>query len=261
MADQGELVVNADHLMSFVNEQREEGNRAYKAGRHSEALQAWQSGLDALAQADGKPMHAADVATVLHARSLLHSNRGQALITMEFWRRALKDLAEAVRIDPTNAKALWRSYQAHRQLKEWAEAERALEALRAPELKEAAGPLLAAAGLDEEKLASTLQELRRLRADADAAAAASFEERAEEAAAKGLTQLRERFEEVTRRNGLHGNDELSTELAGMLTRDGGVSVEHVAATYQIDEEDALVLMQWAQKACVMRDALGHRGLV
>ena len=44
-------VVNTGHLMAFVDGQREEGNAAYKAGKHSEALIAWQGGLDAIGQA------------------------------------------------------------------------------------------------------------------------------------------------------------------------------------------------------------------
>ena len=43
-------------------------------------------------------------------------------------------------------------------------------------------------------------------------------ERAEDAAAKGLAELRAQFQDVTRRNGLHGDAELATELADMMTR-------------------------------------------
>ena len=60
-----------------------------------QALAAWQRALDACEQADGKPMRVADVQTVLHVRSVLHSNRGQALIEQEWWRRAVKELSEA----------------------------------------------------------------------------------------------------------------------------------------------------------------------
>ena len=37
-------------------------------------------------------MRVADVQTVLHVRSVLHSNRGQALIEQEWWRRAVKEV-------------------------------------------------------------------------------------------------------------------------------------------------------------------------
>ena len=94
-------VVNVAHLMAYVDEQREEGNAAFRKKRHTEALAAWQRALDACEQADGKPMLVADVETVLRVRSVLHSNRGQALIEQEWWRRAVKELSEAVRIDPT----------------------------------------------------------------------------------------------------------------------------------------------------------------
>ena len=92
----GELVVNVAHLMAYVDEQREEGNAAFKQKRHAEALAAWQRALDACEQADGKPMLVEDLQTVLRVRSLLHSNRGQALIDQEWWRRAAKELDEAV---------------------------------------------------------------------------------------------------------------------------------------------------------------------
>ena len=53
---EGTEVVNAAHLMQYVDEQREEGNAAFKAGRTSEALAAWQRALDAIAQCEGRPM-------------------------------------------------------------------------------------------------------------------------------------------------------------------------------------------------------------
>ena len=170
----------------------------------------------------------------------------------------LADLDAAVQLDPSNAKALWRRYKAHRELKSWAAAEADLEALLAPDLQQAAGPLLADAGLGAEQLAATRTELRERRAEAEAAAAASFDDRVEEAAHRGIEQLRERFEEVTRRNGLHGNTELSAELAEMITRPGGVSVSHVANVYQIDDDDAETLIEWVSKACQMRDQLGYQ---
>ena len=103
-------VVNVAHLMAYVDEQREEGNAAFKKKQHAEALAAWQRALDACEQADGKPMRVEDVQTVLRVRSVLHSNRGQALIEQEWWRRAVKELSEAVRIDPTR-----HARSAHRQ--------------------------------------------------------------------------------------------------------------------------------------------------
>ena len=39
-SDEGPLVVNVEHLMSYVDEQKAEGNAAYKAAKHSEALAA-----------------------------------------------------------------------------------------------------------------------------------------------------------------------------------------------------------------------------
>jgi tetratricopeptide (TPR) repeat protein len=253
-------VVNVEHLMAYVDSQREEGNTAYKAKRHTEALEAWQRGLDALAQADGKPMRAVDVPIVQRATVTLHSNRGQALLSMQFWRRAIHDLDEALKIDAWNAKALWRRHQCHKALKAWAAAEADLEALLAPELQQDSAKILADAGLGAEQLAAERQMLREKRLEVDRVAAETFEERVEDAAAKGIEQLRVRFEEIIKRNGLHGNKELSAELADMMTRPGGVSVQLLANVYQIDEEDAEVLVTWAQKACQIRDEIGYDGI-
>ena len=100
--DPGPLVVNVAHLMAYVDEQRAAGNTAFKRKQYPAALAAWQRALDACEQADGKPMLVADVETVLRARSVLHSNRGQALIEQEWWRRAVKELSE-VRSAPAPA--------------------------------------------------------------------------------------------------------------------------------------------------------------
>ena len=258
-------VVNVEHLMEYVDEQKAEGNAAFRRGAagRSEALAAWQRALDACAQCDGKPMRREDIAVVLAARSVLHSNRGQALIDGEWWHRAVKELDHAVRIDPSNAKALWRRYRCQKHLKKWAEAEADLEALQAPQLQAAAGPLLASAGLGPEELARTRAELKAKREAADAEAEETYEERYEEAAHKGIEALRERFEEVTKENGLHGNKEFAAEIAEMLTRDGDENAharttQHLANVYQLDEDDAAIIMEWLQKAKLMSDEL-HSG--
>lgn len=258
MADE-ELVVNCEHLMAHVDEQREAGNAAFKKREYTEALAAWQLGLDALAQAEGKPMRAADVLTVQRSLVTLRSNRGQALLSMEFYRRAVTELDEALSIDPTNAKALWRRHQCHKHLKAWTAAEADLEAMLVPEVREAAGPLLASAGLEAEKLEKLREELREKKLEEDRIAEETFEERAEQAAAKGVEELRHQFEMVTRRHGLRG-DELSSELADMITRPEGMTVQLLAATYQIDDDDAAVLLKWARAACQMRDVLGYQSM-
>ena len=252
--------VNVEHLMGYVDEQREQGNAAYQAKRYSDALAAWQRALGAIGQAEGKPMRTADVAVVLRARTILHSNRGQALISMQFWRRAVQELTAALEIEPANAKALWRRYKANEALKAWGAAAADVEALLAPELLDVAAPLLAAAGLTVERLRHTCTQLHEQHLEAERAASESLVERAEDAAAKGLAELRAQFQDVTRRNGLHGDAELATELADMMTRPSGVSVGFLAAVYQIDEDDAEVLMRWTQAACRMRDELGYQSM-
>jgi tetratricopeptide (TPR) repeat protein len=249
------MVVNVDHLMDYVKEQKAEGNAAFQKTQYTEALAAWQRGLDAIAQADGRPMRVDDMKLVLVVRSVLHSNRGQALMKMEFWRRAILDLDEAVRVDPQNVKAIWRRCKAHEALKQWSEAEADINLLLEPSLQANAGRLLEEAGLIPEQLEKERARLVEKRAHAEAVADETFEERAEEAAAKGLRELRERFEDVTARNGLHGNSELATEIADMLTRPGGVTTEYVANVFQISDEDADILIQWVRKACVIKDAL------
>ena len=121
-ASEDGMVVNCEHLLKFVAEAKEEGNAAFKARKYSDALTAWQAGLDAIAQADSRPMLVEDMRLVMVVRSVLHSNRGQALMSREFWRRAVKDLDRAVACDPTNVKALWRRYRAQRALRNWAQA-------------------------------------------------------------------------------------------------------------------------------------------
>ena len=247
--------------MEYVNEQKAEGNTAFKKGENSDALAAWQRGLEALDQADGKPMRKMDVETVLRARVALHNNKGQCLLGMQFWRRAIEELSSALKVDATNAKALWRRYKARRELKAWEEAEADLERLLAPEVVEAAGPLLKDAKLETAaQQQKAREELRLKREERDRLAEESFEDRAEEMAHKSIEKLRERFEEVTMRNGLHGNKELSAELADMITREGGMTAGHVAATYQIDDDDAEVVMEWAKVACRMRDEIGYENL-
>ncbi|KAL1528607.1 hypothetical protein AB1Y20_009945 [Prymnesium parvum] len=263
----GEAVVNTSHLMAYVNEAKDEGNAAYKLGRLSDALNAWQRGLDAIAQvidpegAVKVPIAKADVELVLRARSVLHSNRGQALMSKEFWRRAISDLSAAVKVDNLNAKAIWRRYRCHRALRHWAEAETDLDQLMSPELQQAASPLFLEANLTPEKLAAEKAELQLERDKAEKVADETFEDRMEDAAHKGIEQLRHRFEEVTLRTGLRNNTELSSELAEMLTRPGGVSAEFVAAVYQIDTEDAQIIMDWIEKAVLMRSALSGGSLV
>ena len=88
-----------------------------------------------------------------------------------------------------------------------------------------AAPLLAAAGLTVERLRHTCTQLHEQHLEAERAASESLVERAEDAAAKGLAELRAQFQDVTRRNGLHGDAELATELADMMTRPSGVSVD------------------------------------
>mmetsp|Transcript_17722 Transcript_17722/g.52119 ORF Transcript_17722/g.52119 Transcript_17722/m.52119 type:complete len:264 (-) Transcript_17722:92-883(-) len=260
-ASEDGMVVNCEHLLKFVAEAKEEGNAAFKARKYSDALTAWQAGLDAIAQADGRPMLVEDMRLVVVVRSVLHSNRGQALMKMEFWRRAIKDLDEAIRIDGENVKALWRRSKAHEALKEWGQAEADVEALLSPRLQEVAGPLLVDAGLDAPKLEEARARLRGCRDEAERVAEETFEERAEDAAHRGITELRERFEQVTRRNGLRGNTELAGELADMVTRPGGVTAAFVAGVYQIEEEDAEIMLEWVRKACMMQDELHMQRVV
>lgn len=36
---------------------------------------------------------------------------------------------------------------------------------------------------------------------------------------------------------------------------GGITSQFVAAVYQIDEDDAQIIIEWVRKACIMRSAL------
>merc|ERR1712046_513079 len=106
--DSDQAVVNVGHLMNFVDSCREEGNAAFKSRNYTAALKSYLDGLDAIRQTEGLPMAGDDVYTVIHARSLLHGNRGQVMIKQERWHAAVVELNEAIRINPNNAKAVWR---------------------------------------------------------------------------------------------------------------------------------------------------------
>ena len=41
----------------------------------------------------------------------------------------------------------------------------------------------------------------------------------------------------------------------MVTRPGGVTAAFVAGVYQIEEEDAEIMLEWVRKACMMQDEL------
>lgn len=69
-------------------------------------------------------------------------------------------------------------------------------------------------------MAEARAELQAERREAEERANETFAERMEEAAHKGIEDLRQRFEEVVARNGLRSNGEISDELAEMLTRPG-----------------------------------------
>ena len=104
-------------------------------------------------------------------------------------------------------------------------------------------------------LRASLQEKRDA---ADKEAEETFEDRVEWAAHKGIEELRERFEEITKKYGLHGNKELAAELSEMFMRPEGVTASFVAAVYQLEEDDAQVMLEWTKKACAMRDELGYQ---
>jgi hypothetical protein len=47
----------------------------------------------------------------------------------------------------------------------------------------------------------------------------------------------------------------------MVTRPGGVTAAFVAGVYQIEEEDAEIMLEWVRKACMMQDELHMQRVV
>lgn len=63
-----------------------------------------------------------------------------------------------------------------------------------------------------------------------------------------MKELKEKFEEVVQRNELKKNEELATEIADLIMRKGGkITAERVDNIYQIDEDDANILLKWIEK--------------
>lgn len=245
------MVVNVDHLMSYVEEMREAGSKLIKEQNLKDALTVYQQGIDAIEQTEELPMAADDVVTVVQSRSILHSNRAQIFLMQELFQRAIKECDEACTVDPNNAKAFFRRATAFEKTKEWAKAVADVKHLQGKEILGRNADFLNLEQLKswQEKLEVKLKEY-----DED------FDERMEEAGAKNLKELREQFDEVIQKNNLKSNEEIASEIADMIQRDGGkMTAEKLAAVYQLDEDDADIMLRWLQKSVEIHKILGESG--
>jgi len=91
-----------------------------------------------------------------------------------------------------------------------------------------------------------------------------FEQRVEEAQNKSIVLLREQFAEVIARNKLNkGQDEIAAEMAEYITRPDpktGETRKNIDAStlgniYNIDEDDAKIMLEWITKAIAMQQML------
>lgn len=111
---------------------------------------------------------------------------------------------------------------------------------------------------EKERNKKCLDEWKKKLQQKKAARDETFEDRLEDSAAAGLKELRERFEEVCARNGLKQNDEKAGELADLIQREGeSISAERLAAIFQLDEDDADVMLAWIEKGIRIHQALNE----
>lgn len=248
--DEGQ-VVNVDHLLAYVTEMREAGAKLVKDAEYKDALTVYQQGIDAIAQTEELPMHRDDVVLVVQARSTLHSNRAQIFLLQELYRRAIEECDEAVEIDVNNAKGLYRRATAHEKVKEWHKALADVKAMQDKDMLNRNKEFL-----NPDSLQEWQAKLEQQCAEYDL----DFDDRMEDAGARNLKELREQFEEVVKNNKLKGNDEIAAEMAEMIERDGGrVTAEKLAAVYQLDEDDADVMLRWLEKSIEIHKVLGEGG--
>lgn len=245
------MTVNVDHLLAYVDEMREAGSKLIKEDNLKDALTVYQQGIGAIEQTEELPMAGDDVVKVVQARSILHSNRAQIFMLQELYRRAIDECNEACKIDINNAKGLYRRATAYEKIKEWAKAIEDVKLLQGREMLSRNSEFLNA-----EQLKTWQKKLEEKLAEHDD----TFEDRVEDAAARNLKDLREQFEEIVQKNGLKKNEEIAAEIADMIQRDGGtMTAEKLSAVYQIDEDDADVMLRWLQKSVEIHTILGEGG--
>lgn len=245
------MVVNTTHLMQYIDEMREAGSKLIKEENYKDALTVYQQGIDAIAQTEELPMASDDVVQVVQARSILHSNRAQVFMIQELYRRAIEECNEACTIDINNAKGLYRRATAYEKVKEYTKAIEDVKLLQGKEMLGRNTDFLNA-----EQLKKWQEKLETLQKEIDE----TFDDRVEDAAARNLKDLREQFEEIVQKNGLKSNEEMATEIADMIQRDGGkMTAEKLGAVYQIDEDDADIILRWLEKAVEIHKILGEGG--
>ena len=90
---------------AMAEDAKADGNVHFKAGRITDALQAYHRALEVFSDRCGGPEQ-----RVL--KSVLCANRAECLLRLEKWEAAIKSCALALTLDPTNAKARFRRARA-----------------------------------------------------------------------------------------------------------------------------------------------------
>ena len=93
----------------MVQQRREAGNAAFRAGRIEEALRGYNQSLEIFADRHGGPEQR-------QLKSKLYANRAECLLRLSSWEAAEKAARLAVELDATNAKARYRLARALEQL-------------------------------------------------------------------------------------------------------------------------------------------------
>jgi len=233
-------VVNAEHLMSYVNEQKKEGTDFFMQKNYPKAIEQYMLCLGAIQQSEGLPMMIDDVRTVCSAKSAVLTNLANCYYRQEYWKRCVDSATSARNADGNNPKAPYWRAKGNEQIKKYLDAiedVKLLEELKTQIIK-------------KEERDEWIERLQKLQEKYDS----EFDDRIESFENSTINEARERFDEVVKRNGLR-NDELGNELADYIIRED-TSAKGLAAIYQIDEDDAEIMLKWITIACKMKEQLG-----
>ena len=122
----------------MVQQRREAGNAAFRAGRIEEALRGYNQSLEIFADRHGGPEQR-------QLKSKLYANRAECLLRLSSWEAAEKAARLALELDATNAKARYRLARALEQLGGEAHLHEALAQIDQLRLPTTARPTAAAA--------------------------------------------------------------------------------------------------------------------
>lgn len=228
-------VYDAQPLLEAARRVKDDGNNLVKKKMYSEAIMCYESGIKTLDKADGHPMLRNEVMEMVALKATLYGNIAQCQLNLEFYRRAVEAANESLALDDTNTKNIYRRFQAHEALKNYAEAETDILALQ----KLGGGSLTPDAVMQKLALVrekKKVQEEEKIEAQLD-----------EEA--DDLGRMKERFDEIVEKYDLK-NDDSAADVADWLTSgEWQVTVKRVADRWHMDLIDAHDFLAWIAKGC------------